>query len=153
MQSEVLRARNVQRNINAEFEKAIIKQECAQKLACAQQSMPWIYEEQKRLAERQNRTNTYKQEMWHSITENNKHKLEQKKQLIKEQQSERDALDQDIKAQIEKEKVIMEKKRAALRKNALEAMQMMEQRRLSRFDIQLELSCQFVVKTIKTLLM
>ncbi|XP_017465344.1 PREDICTED: trichohyalin [Rhagoletis zephyria] len=130
LQSEVLRARNVQRNINKEFERAVKKQECMDKLACEQQALGFMQEDQARQMERQQNMNTYKKEMLHTIKETGKQRMEYKKQLIKEQQDAREAMDQEIKAQIEKEKAIMEKKRAALRKNALEAMKMVEQRRL-----------------------
>lgn len=132
LHSEVLRARNVQRNINEEFEKAIKQNEIDEKKNCEQQAMPWIQEEQQRMAERQKRNNSYKQELLQTINDSSKQRSEYKKQLIKEQQAAREAVDQEIKAQIEKEKAIMEKKRAALRKNALEAMKMVEQRRMRK---------------------
>lgn len=131
MQSEVLRARNVQRNINKEFEKAIKQQECMDKMACQQQALGFMEEDVQRQIERHQAMNVYKKEMLETINESTKQRTEYKKQLIKEQQAAREAMDQEIKAQIEKEKAIMEKKRAALRKNALEAMKMVEQRRLS----------------------
>ncbi|XP_053949352.1 calponin homology domain-containing protein DDB_G0272472-like [Anastrepha ludens] len=130
MQSEVLRARNVQRNINKEFEKAIKRQECMDKLACEHQAFAFMQEDQLRQLEREQNMNTYKKEMLQTINESYKQRVEHKKQLIKEQQAIREAMDQEIKAQIEREKAIMEKKRASLRKNALEAMKMVEQRRL-----------------------
>ncbi|XP_004524991.1 golgin subfamily A member 6-like protein 6 [Ceratitis capitata] len=130
MQSEVLRARNVQRNINKEFEKAIKQQECMDKIVCQQQALGFMQEDIERQMERQKNMNTYKKEMLQTINETGKQRADMKKQIIKEQQAAREAMDQEIKAQIEREKAIMEKKRAALRKNALEAMKMVEQRRL-----------------------
>lgn len=135
LQSEVLRARNVQRDINEEFKKAIKKQECESKMMCQGQAMSWIQEEQQRLAERQKNANLYKQELLQTINENQKQRAEQKKQQIKEQQVARETTDADIKAQIEKEKAMLDKKRATLRKNALEAMKMVEQRRLSKLNL------------------
>lgn len=133
LQSEVLRARNVQREINEEFKKSIKKQECQSKMMCEGQAMSWIHEEQQRLAERQNNENIYKRELLQTINENQRQRSEQKKQMIKEQQAARESSDADAKAQIEKEKAIMEKKRATLRKNALEAMKMVEQRRMRKY--------------------
>ncbi|XP_011191698.2 trichohyalin [Zeugodacus cucurbitae] len=130
LQSEVLRARNVQRNINKEFERAIKQQECMDKMACQQQALGFMEEDIQRQVERNQAMDVYKKEMLQTINETTKQRTEYKKQLIKEQQAAREAMDQEIKAQIEKEKAIMEKKRAALRKNALEAMKMVEQRRL-----------------------
>ncbi|KAI8118892.1 hypothetical protein FF38_11014 [Lucilia cuprina] len=130
LQSEVLRARNVQRSINEEFEKVAAKQERETKKMCNEQALSWIGEEQQRLSERQKNTIAYKKELLQTINENQKQRYEQKKQMIKEQQAAREATDLEIKAQIEKEKAIMEKKKEALRKNALEAMKMVEQRRL-----------------------
>lgn len=132
LQSEVLRARNVQRSINEEFEKATKKQEQENKKMCNDQALNWIGEEQQRLNDRQKNTMAYKKELLQTINENQKTRFEQKKLMIKEQQAAREATDMEIKAQIEKEKAIMEKKREALRKNALEAMKMVEQRRLSK---------------------
>lgn len=132
LESEVLRARNVQRNINEEFEKAVQKQEIENLKHCSDASMTWIGEEQKRLVEKQKNTISYKKELLQTINENQKQRSEQRKQMIKEQQAAREATDLEVKAQIEKEKAIMEKKRAALRKNALEAMKMVEQRRLRK---------------------
>uniref|UniRef100_A0A034VQ55 trichohyalin n=1 Tax=Bactrocera dorsalis TaxID=27457 RepID=A0A034VQ55_BACDO len=130
LQSEVLRARNVQRNINKEFERAIKQQECMDKMACQQQALGFMEEDIQRQLERHQAMDVYKKEMLQTINDSTKQRAEYKKQLIKEQQAAREAMDQEIKAQIEKEKAIMEKKRAALRKNALEAMKMVEQRRL-----------------------
>ncbi|KAM7350722.1 uncharacterized protein ACRADG_009206 [Cochliomyia hominivorax] len=130
LQSEVLRARNVQRSINEEFEKAIKKQEEENKKKCNEQALNWIGEEQQRLNERQKNTMNYKKELLQTINGNQKQRYEQKKQMIKEQQEARQATDLEIRAQIEKEKAIMEKKKETLRKNALEAMKMVEQRRL-----------------------
>ncbi|XP_067637680.1 calponin homology domain-containing protein DDB_G0272472 isoform X2 [Eurosta solidaginis] len=130
MQSEVLRARNVQRNINKEFEKAVKRQECMDALACEHQALAFIQEDQQRQQERQQNMNAYKRDVFKSMTETCRQRIEQKKLQIREERAAREAMDQEIKAQIEKEKAIMEKKRAALRKNALEAMKMVEQRRL-----------------------
>uniref|UniRef100_A0A1A9ZAZ4 Trichohyalin-plectin-homology domain-containing protein n=1 Tax=Glossina pallidipes TaxID=7398 RepID=A0A1A9ZAZ4_GLOPL len=130
LQSEVLRARNIQRSINEEFKKAIKLQESETQKRCENQGMSWINDEQRRLAERQKNTNSYKQELLQTISENQRQKAEQKKQIIREQQAARDNIDSEMKAQIAKEKAIMEKKKALLRKNALEAMKMVEQRRL-----------------------
>lgn len=131
LQSEVLRARNIQRSINEEFKKAIKLQESETQKRCENQGMSWINDEQRRLAERQKNTNSYKQELLQTISENQRQKAEQKKQMIREQQTARDNIDSEMRAQIAKEKAIMEKKKAVLRKNALEAMKMVEQRRLS----------------------
>lgn len=123
----------MQRSINEEFEKAIKKQEQETRKMCNGQALSWIGEEQQRLNERQKNTITYKKELLQTINENQKLRFEQKKQSIKEQQAAREATDMEIKAQIQKEKAIMEKKKEALRKNALEAMKMVEQRRLSKW--------------------
>ncbi|XP_075157085.1 uncharacterized protein LOC142230334 [Haematobia irritans] len=130
LQSEVLRARNVQREINEEFKKAIKQQECEMKMMCHGQAMSWIQDGQQRLTERQKNENLYKKELLQTIGENQKIRSEQKKQEMKEQQVARQTTDAEIKAQMEKEMAIMEKKREELRKNALEAMKMTEQRRL-----------------------
>uniref|UniRef100_A0A1A9WVN4 Trichohyalin-plectin-homology domain-containing protein n=1 Tax=Glossina brevipalpis TaxID=37001 RepID=A0A1A9WVN4_9MUSC len=130
LQSEVLRAHNIQRNINEEFENAIRTQESETQKLCENQGMFWINDEQQRLAKRQRSTNTYKQGLLKVICDNRRHRAEHKKHTIREQQAFRNSLDLEIKAQIEKEKALMEKKKAALRKNALDAMKMVEQRRL-----------------------
>ncbi|KAI9589179.1 uncharacterized protein ACN2A1_011125 [Glossina fuscipes fuscipes] len=130
LRSEVLRARNIQRNVNEEFKEAVKLQESETQKRCENQGMSWINDEQQRLAERQKNTNSYKQELLQTISENQRRKAERKRQMINEQQTARDNIDSEMKAQIAKEKATMEKKKAFLRKNALEAMKMVEQRRL-----------------------
>ncbi|XP_061394720.1 trichohyalin-like [Musca vetustissima] len=130
LQSEVLRARNVQRDINEEFKKAVKKQECEAKIQCQDQAMSWINEEQQRLIQRQKNANAYKEELLQTIHEKEKVRNEQKKHQLKEQQLVRTTYDVEMKAQMERERVLMEKKREAQRKNALEAMKMVEQRRM-----------------------
>uniref|UniRef100_A0A1I8NCJ4 Trichohyalin-plectin-homology domain-containing protein n=1 Tax=Musca domestica TaxID=7370 RepID=A0A1I8NCJ4_MUSDO len=130
LQSEVLRARNVQREINEEFKKAVIKQEREEKMLCQGQAMSWINEEQQRLKDKQKNTNLYKEELLQTINENQKVRTDQRKQQLKEQLASREIYDSELKAHLEREKALMEKKREAQRKNALEAMKMVEQRRM-----------------------
>ncbi|XP_073830770.1 uncharacterized protein [Musca autumnalis] len=130
LQSEVLRARNVQREINEEFKKAVQKQENEEKIMCQGQAMSWINEEQQRLKEKQDKANAYKEELLQTINDNHKERTDQKRQQLKEQRLAREMYDSDMKAHMEREKAIMEKKREAQRKNALEAMKMVEQRRM-----------------------
>lgn len=133
MQSEVLRARNVQRCINEEYEKAVRKQECENNKLCNEQSLGWIKDEQLRMLETQKRTNSYKKELLQTINENQKQKMEYRQVLLKEQMAQREAMQKETKEKTERERCAMEKKREALRKRALEAMKMFEQRRLSKF--------------------
>ncbi|XP_013104434.2 trichohyalin [Stomoxys calcitrans] len=130
LQSEVLRARNVQREINEEFRKAALKQECESKVMCHGQAMSWIADGQRRLTEKTKNTNLYKQELLQTIKENQKIRSEQKTKELKEIQAARQITDSELKSHREKEMALLEKKRETLRKNALEAMKMVEQRRL-----------------------
>ncbi|XP_037938117.1 trichohyalin-like [Teleopsis dalmanni] len=129
LHSEVLRCRNVQMAINKEFEKAVKKQECADMVNIDKHGMAFIQEEQQRMANNATATNNYKRELIDAINEKCKARVEERKQAIRDFQEETKIIQNELKNQVDKEKAAMERKRAILRQNALEAMKMVEQRR------------------------
>lgn len=134
MQSEVLKVCAAQRELNEEIDKTLRKNKISEACHYERQIMPFIEEEQIRMADRQKRNNQYKAELLYTINENSVRRGEQSKQLLREQQVARDEMDQEIKAQIERERALQDKKRETLRRNAVEAMKMVEQRRLSKLE-------------------
>lgn len=134
MQSEVLKVCAAQRELNEEIDKTLRKNKISEACHYERQIMPFIEEEQIRMADRQKRNNQYKAELLYTINENSVRRGEQSKQLVREQQVARDEMDQEIKAQIERERALQDKKRETLRRNAVEAMKMVEQRRLSKLE-------------------
>lgn len=132
MQSEVLRVRNVQLKVKDDFQKALKKYECQKEKQCSGQGIAVLGTEAERIEEKQKATEQYKRDLQQTIHQNQVRKLEQRKQTLREERAAREAIELEIKAQIEREKALMEKKRLALRKNAVEAMRIVEQRRLRK---------------------
>lgn len=132
MQSEVLRVRNMQRKIKDDFQKTIKKFDCEKEKQCSEQGIAVLGTEAERVEQKQKATEQYKRELLQTINNNQLRKIEERKQTIREQRAAREAIDQEIKDQIEKEKALMEKKKQTLRMNAIEAMRIGEQRRLRK---------------------
>ncbi|XP_055914316.1 CAP-Gly domain-containing linker protein 1-like [Eupeodes corollae] len=129
MQSETLKARAFQRNINKEFEETLKKQNVEKALQMERQAMPWIEEEQKRISNSIQRNNQNKAELLNTINEKARQKTENMAKTVAAEKEANNLCDKEIKAQINREQELLKRKREALRKNALEAMIMVEQRR------------------------
>lgn len=129
MQSETLKGRDIQRNINKEFEETLKKQTAENALKMERQAMPWIKEEQERIANNIKRNNENKAELLKTIEEKAKHRAETTAKMISAEKEANSLCDKEIRDQIDKEQALLKRKREALRKNALEAMIMVEQRK------------------------
>ncbi|XP_055843528.1 calponin homology domain-containing protein DDB_G0272472-like [Episyrphus balteatus] len=143
MQSETLKARAFQRNINKEFEETLKKQSAEKALQMERQAMPWIEEEQRRISNSIQRNNQNKADLLKTINEKARQKAETTAQAISAEKVANSLCDKEIKAQIDREQELLKRKREALRKNALEAMIMVEQRR-AREQYQDKLQGQFI---------
>lgn len=135
MQSEVLRVRNMQRKIKDDFQKTIKNFDCQKEKECSEQGIAVLGTEAERVEEKQKNAEKYKRELLQTINNNQLRKIEQRKQALREQRAAREAIDLEIKAQIERERAMMEKKKETLRMNAIEAMRIGEQRRLRKNNL------------------
>lgn len=82
---------------------------------------------------RKNR-DVYKQEILKNIQDREREKHDSSRKNLTFEKAMRERTEIYHKSQIEKEREILQRKREALRKNALEAMQMVEQRRLRKYS-------------------
>lgn len=143
MTSEIMQAREIQRNINKEFEEAYKKEINDNILEKERQAMPWIAEDRDRTAITLQRNKENQAEVLKQIKEKALLKAETAAKTLAAEKEEHSLCDKEIKAQIEKEQALLKRKRETLRKNALEAMIMVEQRR-AREQYQDSIQCQLM---------
>lgn len=130
MLSEVLKCRNIQRSIQSEFENAEKVRVEKENIRQTNEILPWMMDDNRRSKDfRKNRDN-YKQEILKNIQDKERDKHDSYRKNLSFEKAMRERTENHHKTQIEKEREILQRKREALRKNALEAMQMVEQRRL-----------------------
>lgn len=133
MLSEVLKGRNIQRSIQKEFETAEKERIDKENARQVNEVLPWMVEDMKRLNDGKKNRDTYKHEIYRNIQDRERTKCESNRKNLTFEKAMRERTENYHKTQIEKEREILQRKRETLRKNALEAMQMVEQRRMSKY--------------------
>lgn len=133
MLSEVLKGRNIQRSIQNEFKNA--EKERAEKENAQQVNniLPWMVDDIRRNQNARQNRDIYKQEIFKNIQERARDQHDSYRKNITFEKAMHEKTENYHKSQIEKERDILQRKRETLRKNALEAMQMVEQRRLREY--------------------
>lgn len=134
MLSEVLKCRNIQRSIQNEFENAEKERVEKENARQINEILPWMMDDVKNKDLRKNR-DKYKHEIFENIQDRERERQDFKRKTQTFEKAMRERTENYHKTQIEKEREILQRKREALRKNALEAMQMVEQRRLRKFAL------------------
>lgn len=97
------------------------------------QSVIAIEEQQRQMMEAKKRTDDYKNEVYRMAKDEAKRKMETSRRQTEYEKRMREQADKELQAQIERERAILQRKKEAMRKNALEAMKMVEQRRLRKY--------------------
>lgn len=95
----------------------------------------WDQEHTRKAIESKKRKDGYKRQLFEQMNENEMRQKDANQKRITQEIHERETAEQDIKSQMEKERLVLEKKKEAMRKNALEAMRIAEQRRLSKLQL------------------
>ncbi|KAL5275107.1 hypothetical protein ACFFRR_001217 [Megaselia abdita] len=130
MLSEVLKCRNIQRSIQNEFETAE-KERVEKENACQiNEILPWMMDDIRRTRDGRKTRDIYKQEIFKNIQDREREKHDYNRKNLTFEKAMRERTENYHKSQVDKEREILQRKRETLRKNALEAMQMVEQRRL-----------------------
>lgn len=127
--AEVLKGREIQRKINSEKRQNEKLKHLEQGKEAVMQAEQWIAQHDKRSNEKYQRDNTYKRELFQYIKSEDEKRQEMLNKENEAERLKREASDREIKDQLDRERIILERKKDALRKNALEAMIMAEQRR------------------------
>lgn len=130
--SEVAAARKQQCIINAETNKAKKNEDLKLSKDHIKQADQWAEEQRQKMILNKQRNDTFKKELLKFAKEKESVTAQQAKQQADEERKQREKVDRELKAQIEKERSLLQRKKEASRKNALEAMQMAEQRRIRK---------------------
>lgn len=128
--SEVLKGRDVQRSLNREMDTIAKGKHLQQGQEIIEQAYQWIEDQNRKMSEKKQQTDKFKRDLNNMVKENQKHQKEVNLKREELHKKKRDAADQELQEQIEREQAILQRKKELRRKNALEAMRMTEQRRL-----------------------
>lgn len=130
--SEIADARKKQCAINDEENRA--KRAADEKLSQhhIDQADQWAEEQRQKMIMNKQRNDAYKKELLASVREKESATQEQERRNIDQVRQERENIDRDVRMQVEKERALLQRKKDASRQNALEAMRMAEQRRISK---------------------
>lgn len=131
--SEVLKGRELQCNFNADLNKSMSERKKKEAEQLQIQSVIAIEEQQRQMMEAKKRTDDYKNEVYRMAKDEAKRKMETSRRQTEYEKRMREQADKELQAQIERERAILQRKKEAMRKNALEAMKMVEQRRLRKY--------------------
>lgn len=134
--AEVLKGREIQRKMNAEKRENNKMKHMKNGRDQTLQAQQWMEQHDQRLNQKHQRHHNYKRELFQHIKSEEEKRQDMLSKENEEERLKREASDHELKEQLERERVILERKKKALRKNALEAMIMAEQRRkrMTQFD-------------------
>lgn len=132
MFAEVLGTRQYQRNIRAE-EAAQAKErrlvECSENLAAAEQTAAELREIALQQAQHRN---GYKRQLFEQIQSDKARRQQMAETTAADERKYRENEEREMQAQLEMEQLMLQRKKETQRQNALEAMKMAEQRRMSK---------------------
>lgn len=130
--SEIADARKKQCVINDEAKRA--KRTADEKLSKdhIDQADQWAEEQRKKIIVNKQRKDAYKKELLTFVREKESAMQQQERKNVDQERQERENIDRDLRMQVEKERALLQRKKDASRLNALEAMRMAEQRRISK---------------------
>lgn len=127
--SEVLKEQHEQRKIIANSRKLSNEEHLNEGRKIVAQAHQWIEAQAQKDKKYKQFIGDYKKEVLENIHQNQKTRENDAKQELEFIQKQREAADKEIKEQIERERAALDKKKETLRRNALEAMVIVEQRR------------------------
>lgn len=133
LMSEVLATRDQQRKMRAEEAKVMRARhldEGKETIAAAEQQAA---EMRDMTVAKQRQQNGYKRQLFEHIQTSNSRRQQVSMEEASEDRKHREAEAQEMQAQLEMERMMLQRKKEMQRRNALEAMQMAEQRRLSKW--------------------
>lgn len=119
-------AKNVENNLAKKHEDLKLSQNHIR------QADQWAEEQRQKMILNKQRNDAFKKELLTFVKEKEVTTAEVAKQEAEEERKQREKVDREIKLQIEKERALIQRKKEMARKNALEAMQMAEQRRIRK---------------------
>lgn len=129
--SEVIHCQKIQREQRIEKEKLDKFAKLAEGERLIQQAEQWIDDQKEQMRQKRIRAVEYKQKLKNDLNANELRKLEFTKKLTEADKLEMEAVEKQLSQQYEKEKAALETKKEQLRQNALEAMKLSEERRIS----------------------
>lgn len=128
--SETLKQQSEQRKENSEIKKANKERNFAEGKEILSQADQWIEQQNIKMFQTKKRNDEFKKDLFLCSQEEQKRRKDESVRQVNVEKKKRDLVDEELKAQMEREKNYLEKKKLSMRQNALEAMQMAEQRRL-----------------------
>lgn len=131
--SECVAVRELQRNVNAAATKMKRERNLAMGREAIAQDEQYVEQQKLNISESRRKQDEYKKELRQFIENKEREQTELKNAQCEEERLERNRIDGDLAAQLNKERRILEKKKEAKRLVALEAMQMAEKRRIRKY--------------------
>lgn len=128
--SETLKQQSQQRKENSEIKKANQERKLNEGKEILSQADQWIEQQNLKMFQTKKRNDEFKKDLFLCSQEEQKRRKEELVKKVNLEKKKREIVDDELKAQMEREKQFLEKKKLSMRQNALEAMQMAEQRRL-----------------------
>lgn len=131
--SNVLTTRKVQCEMNSETIRRKKEQHLLDGQETIQQAEQWCEDQKEKMLEKRRTIDDYKKELKMNCLEDEYRRLEKSRQQAELERQYRETAENDLKVQLEKERLILQRKKDTQRRHALEAMRMAEERRLSKF--------------------
>lgn len=128
--SETLKQQSQQRKENSETKKTKKERYFAEGKEILSQADQWIEQQNLKMFQTKRRNDEFKKDLFLCSQEEQKRRKDESLRQLNVDRKKRELVTEELKAQMERERVHLEKKKLSMRQNALEAMQIGEQRRL-----------------------
>lgn len=130
---DVLKTRELQCQMNNDWNTFKKEKRLQEGRETIQQAEQWCQQHRQKILEKRKSTDIYKKELNNYIKEEQQRKANLARKTAEEEQKYRQDAENELKEQLERERLMLQRKKESMRRNALEAMKMAEERRLSKF--------------------
>lgn len=128
--SETLKQQSQQRKDNSEMKKSIKERNYAEGKEILSQADQWIEQQNMKMFQTKKRNDDFKKDLFLCSQEELKRRKDVSIRQANVERKNRELVDDELKAQMERERTHLEKKKLVMRQNALESLRVGEQRRL-----------------------
>lgn len=130
---DVLKTREMQCQMNNEWNTFKKEKHLQEGRETIEQAEQWSEQYRQKMLEKRRSTDAYKKELNYYIKQEHNRKANLAKKTAEEERKYRQDAENELKEQLERERLMLQRKKESMRRNALEAMKMAEERRLSKF--------------------